>query len=883
MKKIIKSFLSVFLLVITLSFLTSCLTQTPGVATLTYKKEAQSKVEFYFSQYKTEDYTVENYQLIIDIAEDGKDEIKKANLIEEVDQILSNTISQMEDVVKIDHVQVAKDNALARWNEFTEEMLAKESEYSVENFNTIKELLDEGIESINSAVTVEGVEQRYNIAKERVDAIDNLEEETLKTLAAKQQEAVEALSAYYETFDLSEYNEAGKTELAQIVINGIDSIRATKELADIETELTNAKALMDVVERRPRTVKEVKEFEADEVVKVEGVVIGFGGNGTWSEILIKDLTTMDIIGIKSTKIYDKGDVIRLFATVAISENQTELGKKYLADPTDIEVVSSGFEYTLDLESAVELKTQEDLQTIPDSAEYVLFKFNPVNMYGNMYESSKDFSKAYYRVSFNKDATALNDIRIKNEQDTNISVGFRVNYIERNLGENWTAKWFGQTEYVSGGYPGHVYSGTVYALYVGGNGYYVQFTILEESHIIANTEMQEGRVNAYNALAEGFASFDEDKYLPENYKVIEELNDACEKAIKHAVSVEEMNQAVQNALDEMKKVEKIKVVKNVDLVIPTKTTYEQYEAIDLTDGKAVVVFDDESTYEIELTSEHVSSFSSDVVGAAVVVLKVSFNEVEYTLEYNIEVTQAASKPLSVSEVKAKAKDEEVFVEGVVIGKAGNGTWQEILIKDVNTMDIIGLRNNNGINVDTSAKTGDLIRLNAKITESANETEKGKLYLTYVDGLSIISENNAITFDLEQAVSFTTQDEFATFVKDGKANAYKLVKITGDIYANTYGDTFSSMYFRFHLNAEATKLAQIKVENETGTAVSLALRNSYVSDNAGSNWADTMFGVTDVVKGTYPGIKFTGTVYVLFVGGNKYYAQFTILDSAHIIKA
>ena len=59
MKKILKSFLGMLVVVITLSFLTSCLTQTPGVATLTYKKDAQEKMEYYFNEYKEVDYTVE--------------------------------------------------------------------------------------------------------------------------------------------------------------------------------------------------------------------------------------------------------------------------------------------------------------------------------------------------------------------------------------------------------------------------------------------------------------------------------------------------------------------------------------------------------------------------------------------------------------------------------------------------------------------------------------------------------------------------------------------------------------------------------------------------------------------------------------------------------
>lgn len=883
MKRIFKSFLSMFLLVITLSFLTSCLTRTPGVATLTYKKEAQDKMEYYFSQYKTGDYTVDNWTLIVELYEDSLVDIKKSNLIEEVDGIITTTVNKMNEVVKIDYVQIAKDEALANWEALTQDMLSKEAEYSSENFELVKQYLEEGIATINGAISVEGVKQSYEIAKDRVLSVDNLKDENEKYLTAKKEEAIKAINEYYETFDSYEYTFEGELLLQSIIASGIKAINAATEIAELETIVENTKASMDEVELRPRYVHEAKRASAGEVIKVEGIVIGYGGNGTWSEILILDTSLeKDIIGVKSTKTYEKGDLIRFTATVAVSDNETEYGKKYLKDPTDIEVVSSNNDHGLALSALPELKTQEDLAAIPYGSEYTLYKFSAVNMYGNMYESKKDYSKAYYRVSFNKDATELDDIKIKNEQGTYISIGFRVNYIAKNLGDGWTEKWFGQTEYESGGYPGHVFSGSVYALYVGGNGYYAQFTILEDFHIQPNVEMQEGRANAYADLAELVNSYDVDRYLPENYKVIEELNVACKELIKHATTVEEMNNAVANAKAEMDKVEKIKVVKNVDLVIPTKTTYEQYEAINLEGGKAVVVFDDETTYEIELNSDHVTSFSSDVVGAAVVILKISFNDAEYVLEYNIEVT-AAEKPITVSEVKAKAKDEEVFVEGIVIGKCGNGTWQEILIKDFVTMDIIGLKNSNGINVNTSAQTGDIIRFNAKVTESDNQTELGKLYLTYVDGLSVVSENNQITYDLEQAVSITTQDELASFVVSGKDNAYKLVKVSGDIYANTYGDTFSSMYFRFHLNAEATGLSKIKVNNESGTAVSAALRNSYVSGNIGSDWTNDVFGVTEAVSGTYPGIKFSGTIYMLFAGGNKYYAQFTILDASHIVKA
>ena len=92
-------------------------------------------------------------------------------------------------------------------------------------------------------------------------------------------------------------------------------------------------------------------------------------------------------------------------------------------------------------------------------------------------------KSYFRVNFVAGATTLSEIRFKNEAGKEISAGFRNSYIAKNLGDNWASEVFGVTEYAPGGYPGHAFSGTIYAMYVGGNDYYEQFTILDASHIV----------------------------------------------------------------------------------------------------------------------------------------------------------------------------------------------------------------------------------------------------------------------------------------------------------------------------------------------------------------------------------------------------------------
>ena len=232
----------------------------------------------------------------------------------------------------------------------------------------------------------------------------------------------------------------------------------------------------------PASVSEAKAAEKDTVLTVQGIVLGYAYNGTWTEIIIKDTEAEAFIGIRSTEKVNKGDLIKLNAKVTISDNPTEVGKKYLGEPEGIEVISSGNATTLDLTKAIAITNQDDLAKVHEGAEYVLYKLEG-NMFGNMYEADKDFGKAHFRVNFVAGATKLAEIRFKNEADNDIAAGFRNNTIAKNLGEDWCTKVFGVTEYATGGYPGHAFSGTIYAMYIGGNKYYESFTIFELDHII----------------------------------------------------------------------------------------------------------------------------------------------------------------------------------------------------------------------------------------------------------------------------------------------------------------------------------------------------------------------------------------------------------------
>lgn len=248
-------------------------------------------------------------------------------------------------------------------------------------------------------------------------------------------------------------------------------------------ETQTVEHVVTIMAGAPTKVSEAKLAEEGAVLYMEALVLGFGGNGSKNEIILMDTETEEFIGLQSTETVARGDLIRFTAKVAISTNETEAGKKLLVEAEGIEVISQGNDVSLDLTKAIAITSQEELSKVHEGTEYVLYKLEG-KIFVNMYKSSSDnFSKVYFRLHMNPDCKELADLRYQNEAGTSISAGFRNNYIAKNLGDDWADKAFGITEYKASLYPGVEFNGTIYAMYVGGNGYYQQFTIFESSHII----------------------------------------------------------------------------------------------------------------------------------------------------------------------------------------------------------------------------------------------------------------------------------------------------------------------------------------------------------------------------------------------------------------
>ncbi len=153
----------------------------------------------------------------------------------------------------------------------------------------------------------------------------------------------------------------------------------------------------------PKSVSEIiDEAEDGDVVYVEAIVVGFHWNGsnnvnytTYNGVILKDATGNDLLYVDG--LYEnygeerfaykvgedtlaKGDKIRFVANYTVATSAGHAGRKTLvidnAESANMTIVAREVEYTFNLDEAVEVTGQEDLEDIAENLPYgTLFKIS----------------------------------------------------------------------------------------------------------------------------------------------------------------------------------------------------------------------------------------------------------------------------------------------------------------------------------------------------------------------------------------------------------------------------------------------------------------------------------------------------------------------------
>ncbi|MCM1042700.1 MAG: NlpC/P60 family protein [Corallococcus sp.] len=231
--------------------------------------------------------------------------------------------------------------------------------------------------------------------------------------------------------------------------------------------------------------------DATEIL-LEGYYVGIAESGptTNREILLKDLTSDDIISVRNVTYgtfpdygYEYGDRVIIKGTIALDKTSKTAtpDKKFLEFSAEngeqsATVISKGNSIKYSKADAVTVGSWSEMQALFQLGKIKGYTYVTLsgNIFINRYTGGSD-GVDVYRLHLNKDATALAGIK----PDETRSVSLRANVMEQNLGADWKQNLFDEEP---SGYPGSAFSGSITAVFTGGNGLYYQLTVLESSFI-----------------------------------------------------------------------------------------------------------------------------------------------------------------------------------------------------------------------------------------------------------------------------------------------------------------------------------------------------------------------------------------------------------------
>lgn len=308
--------------------------------------------------------------------------------------------------------------------------------------------------------------------------------------------------------------------------------------------------------------------------------------------------------------------------------------------------------------------------------------------------------------------------------------------------------------------------------------------------------------------------------------------------------------------------------------PAKTTYYNAETFDpagmvinatLSDGATVVVTD----YTLDKT-------------------QLNPTDTQVTVFYggqsvNVPVTVSVYEKVNVSELSRIADGTILAVEGYYVGVAEEGPSadRELLLKDVNTDDVIAVRNvSYGSFPHYGYTRGDRVVMLASVHTDGTVNTPNKRYLDFSGEngtleTTLVSRGNEVTYELNDVITVNSWAQMQEMFAVGNISEYTYVCLEGAIFCNRYEGSDGVTVSRVHMNEGATGSSGIRCDG----ARTVSFRDPVMEANLGADWMNLFFDETPVT-GQYPGTRVTGSVTALYTGGNNYYFQLTVLDESWV---
>ena len=718
----------------------------------------------------------------------------------------------------------------------------------------------------------------------------------------------EQLTAYTRSMDVADYITCREVysnettgEWYSISSEDVSSITVENGEANINLSFFINNEVVNKVIKLPVTddcisVKELKEGTVDTAYLVKGVVVAVATTVSRNEIIIADKETGDLISVagleKSGTVHgltldlevEVGDEIIVPVVLKESTLTSDFGKLYAQfnGGTHVynTVVSKDNTAAINYTNILTVDSQADLIDMLSSTNRGSNVYQVVKLVGQMnfitYQSSRHFR--FWFEDGNIDN--YNDQKIEG----NMSPCFCDGTQYYTTGKNFAELVFGDPSFVSEDWANPATQVVeMYALFIGGNGYYHEFVILDNSKY---QEPQITNTNTYLIEPEVTKYVLDSTLSIEGAKIVKEYDLRSDEVIEVTMDMIDPNTipdfktegtfTVKGTYEgfnfEFEVVVESKKVTGISIdTMPTKLTYghrDSLETIDLTDGKILVEYSN-NTYDV---------ISIDASMLPTTDENWKIGVVEYTLTYGgcttvIPVTYE-NQALSIAEVLTQTVDKKYDVTGVVLTPASSAGAIELLIKDKNSNMTIGIYNS-GVagsaaapELDTDVvNVGDEIIVTLTLKKGANAGGSlDKLYLTggISSSLIIVSKGNSVAYDKTNVEVIDTQEKLVAFL-NSEDRFYKYVKIV-----QPKAVAYKTSHLRLFFGEEVTTLSSQKV-NGYSPVFHIATNN--VHDAEG--FTDCFENVTSTSYSA-PATS-TYSFYAVFVGGNAYYHIFAALEA------
>lgn len=658
------------------------------------------------------------------------------------------------------------------------------------------------------------------------------------------------------------------------------------------------------------SVSNLLKQEVGNTYTVTGVVIAMTSIITRNEMILQDKETGEIISlgdIGEGKLYNGyydsfgieiGDEI--IVPVELVKNVTDAesgnsGKVYASfiggKYCDMAIISRNNEFSYNLEAIV-VDSQEDLINLVNSASRETNLYQKVLFRGEMnfiHYASSDLFRFWFEDG--------NIDNYNNQMIEGISPVFSSGQLWYSTGKNFQTLAFGDRTVTSVDWDNPVNRVLeIEAIFIGGNGYYYQFVILEEEDIkevevkLENVTVISPKKTTYSLntsldLSGAELVFEYDIRSDITYKLTLDMIDEASipdftKAGTYTIKGSHLGQEFFFDIEIIEAViSSIEIVKN-----PNKVVYNHratYEDVELNGGQIRVNYSDGSSDIIDMTQDMAPAEESSNWQIGEVTYEINYLGHKASLTVTFENTA-----ISVSEFLKGTIGEVYEVTGVVVGPTSTHSTSDLLLIDKNTLQTVSINNTgivgkyNALDLDEEyLNVGDEIIVTIKLrqltTANSGSTNKicgnstGGNKDSFVKTIIKLSENNQVNWDFDSfnVVTISTQNDLVEFLNsETRFNAYvKFVGLKG--YWQNSG-------YRIFLDSNISSTTEQKVNGVSPFLYSINT-NVYLT-----NGIQSYFTNASSQKYSSPATT-TYEIYALFLGGSTYYHDFTILDDSWMV--